>query len=312
MQRAVCVLSVVSGLWLLALGATLVAQQSGGVSQLVWFDRGGTRLGTLGGVADIGNMELSPDGTQVAVALTDGARGTRDLWLYDTSDGERTRLTSSPADENWLIWSPDGGRVAFNAFGQSLDLFQVSLDGGPASLLYTDGEGKWPVSWSPDGRYILCVKNNAITGNDIWVVPVAGEPAPYPLLNTRVAENWATFSPDGRWIAYSSSDTGTSEVYVIAFPSTDQRWKISTGGGSAARWRRDGRELFYVAPDRMLMAAPVDGGAEEFQFGLPEELFQTRYPYPPFHSFDVTADGQRFLVNTLVVSPTAPNSVARR
>jgi Tol biopolymer transport system component len=294
-----------------SLGIALVpaptAQQVGGVSQLVWFDRAGVRLGEVGSFGDIGNIELSPDGRQVAVALIDPARGTRDLWMYDVETGARTRFTSGPADENWLIWSPDGQRVVFNSFGATLELYEGAADGSTVpDLLRRDGDAMWPVSWSPDGERILVVTNSADTGNDIWVLPRVGEEEPAPLFRTRAAENWAAFSPDGRWIAYSASDTGTSEVYVTRYPVTGQRWQVSIGGGTAARWRDDGLELYFVAPDRWLVAALVDGDDEAFVVGARERLFETRYPYPPFHSFDVSANGQRFLVNTAVAAPTAP------
>ena len=303
----------VSGVFVLAvallalLAPAPAAQQVGGVSQLVWFDRAGVRLGEVGGFGDIGNIELSPDGQQVAVALIDAALGTRDLWMYDVETGIRTRFTSGPADENWLVWSPDGERVAFNSFGATLDLYEGTADGGGTpDLLLRDGDAMWPVSWSPDGDRILLVTNNADTGNDIWVLPRTGDREPVPLFRTPAAENWAAFSPDGRWIAYSASDTGVSEVYVTRFPTAEQRWQVSIGGGSAARWRGDGGELYFVAPDRWLVAATVDGAGEDFEVGPRERLFETRYPYPPFHSFDVSADGLRFLVNTAVAAPTAP------
>ena len=306
------VLLVTVALWI-AVGPAPAAQQIGGVSQLVWFDRTGARVGEVGSFGDIGNIELSPDDRQVAVALLDPALGTRDLWRYDVETGDRTRITSGAADENWLVWSPDGQRVAFNSFGATLDLYQAdAARTGPRDLLLRTGDAMWPVSWSPDGQRLLVVTNSASTGNDIWILPLTGDREPTPLFRTPVAENWATFSPDGRWIAYSSSDTGASEVYVTRFPATGQRWQVSSGGGTAARWRNDGRELYFVAPDRWLVAAAVDGTGARFEHGPAERLFETRYPYPPFHSFDVSADGQRFLVNTAVASPSAPGVSASR
>ena len=311
LARVIAVLLAAIPLWI-ARAPAPAAQQAGGVSRLVWFDRAGTRVGEVGSFGDIGNIELSPDDRQVAVALLDPALGTRDLWMYDVKTGDRTSVASGPADENWLIWSPDGQRVAFNSFGATLDLYQADAGSGTPELLLRTGDALWPVSWSPDGQRLLVVTNSVGTGNDIWVLPLTGDREPTPLFRTLAAENWATFSPDGRWIAYSSSDTGVSEVYVTRFPATGQRWQVSSGGGTATRWRNDGRELYFVSPDRWLVAMPVDGTGEQFETGPAQRLFETRYPYPPFHSFDVSADGQRFLVNTAVASPTVPGVSASR
>lgn len=274
-------------------------------SQLVWFDRTGKRIESVGGLADHLGLELSPDGKQVAVPVLDSTQGTHDLWLYDVTGGRRTRFTSDPADENWLIWSPDGSRVVFNSFGRErLELRQSPSSGTRTEeVLLDDAEGKWPVSWSPDGRFILVVKNGSETGNDVWVLPLFGDRKPYPFLQTAVAENWAAFSPDGKWVAYSSTQTGQAEVYVTPFPAKGRQWRVSTDGGSQARWRRDGHELFYLAPDRTLMAAVVNGQGSEFSIGAVEPLFEFRFPYGQYHAFDVSADGQRFLINRLIVSP---------
>lgn len=293
--------------WVTITGSSLNAQKPVPVlrSQLVWFDRAGGRIAAVGGLADHLGLELSPDGKQVAVAILDSDQGTHDLWLYDVAGGGRTRFTSDPEDENWLIWSPDGKRVVFNSFGrESLELRESpSSEARTDAVLLDDREGKWPVSWSPDGRFILVVKNSAGTSNDVWVLPLSGERKPYPFLQTAVAENWAAFSPDGKWVAFSSTETGQAEVYVTPFPAGGRRWRVSTDGGSQARWRRDGREIFYLAPDRMLMAAAVSGQGAEFTVGPVERLFEFRFPYGQYHAFDVSADGQRFLLNRLIVSP---------
>jgi len=277
-------------------------------SQLAWFDRTGKRLATLGDLGDYGNIELSPDAAHVAVAVLDPALGTRDLWSYGVSDGSRIRITAESADENWLIWSNDGRRVAFNAFSADhLGLYQMTVDGAQRTAareaLLTADEGVWPVSWSPDGRNILFVRNAESTGNDIWVLPLAGDRKPYPFLQTRAAENWAAFSPNGKWIAYSSTESGDAEVYVTTFPASARKWLVSTGGGFQARWRRDGTELYYLAPDRRLMVAAVNSTATGFEVRGVSPLFDIRLPYAPYHAYDVTPDGQRFLVNTLVLGP---------
>jgi Tol biopolymer transport system component len=274
------------------------------LSRLLWFDRQGHRLGALGPVADHGNLELSPDGTRVAVAVTDRSSVSRDIWIYEVDSDVRTRFTADAADENWSIWSPDGSRVLFNSFatGRLRLLERPARGSGVRMELLEVREGVWPVSLSPDGRTLLYVTNSERTGNDIWVLPLDGTRPKYPYLNTDEAENWAAFSPDGRWVAFSATESGRAEVFVSAFPSSDRRWRISAEGGSQARWRRDG-EILYLAPKRMLMAASVSKSGEELRVTGLEELFQLSYPYGAYHAFDVTSDGSRVLVNTLVVNP---------
>jgi Tol biopolymer transport system component len=281
-------------------------------SQLLWLDRAGRRLGVVGNMADYGNIELSPDGKQVAVAVLDVERNTRDIWFYDTASGQRTMFTSDPADENWLVWSHDGRRVVFNSGRNGgLDLYQAQVAGkGAPQLLLADQVAKWPVSWSPDGRNLLFVTADRETRNDIWVLPLFGDRKPHPYLQTAVDENWATFSPDGHWVAYSSRESGETEVYVAAFPRSGPRWLVSKGGGSQARWRRDGKELFYLGLDRTLMVVPVTRTGSQLELGVAERLFEIRLPSGQYHAFDVTTDGQRFLVNSLLLSSGAPAVVA--
>lgn len=277
-------------------------------SQLTWFDRSGKRVAVLGGFADYGNVELSPDGKQVAVAITDSDHGTRNLWLYDTPSGHRTMLSQNPADQNWLIWSPDRRRVVFNSGRNGgLDLYQAPASSkGTEEALLVDRLAKWPVSWSSDGRFILYVTSGTGTSNDIWVLPLFGDRKPYPFLQTADAENWAAFSPDGHWVAYSSTESGDSEVYVTPFPRSGPKWLVSKGGGSQARWRRDGRELFYLALDRRLMAVPVTGKGSDPEFGVAQPLFEIRVPYPQYHTYDVALNGQQFIVNTLILPAGTP------
>jgi dipeptidyl aminopeptidase/acylaminoacyl peptidase len=306
-----CLIAMLTLPWIVA--AAQQPQRPSVLSRLTWFDRAGKRLMGIGPVADHGNLELSPDGARVAVAVTNVERGTRDIWIYDTKTGTRTQFTSDPADENWLIWSRDGRRVVLNSFGTDhLDLLEAGTAIEPHTVLLMDGLAKWPVSWSRDGKFVLFVTNGRTTSNDIWVLPLEGKREPYPYLQTAAAENWAAFSPDGDWVAFSSTESGRAEVYVSPFPSNGKRWRVSADGGSQARWRRDGKEIFYLAPNRRLMAASVSTSRHEFTVNDYEPLFEANYPYGAYHAFDVTADGQRFLVNSLVVSLTAPGLVASR
>jgi dipeptidyl aminopeptidase/acylaminoacyl peptidase len=282
------------------------------LSRLIWFDRTGQRLTSVGPIADHGNLEISPDGSRVAVAVTDTSRATRDIWIYNLASGERTQFTSDPSDENWLIWSPDGARVLLNSFARDrLSLFESSSTSAAQRTSLLEGnEGTWPVSWSPDGRFVLYVTNNERTSNDIWVLVRDGSRPPYPYLHTAASENWAAFSPDGKWVAFSATDSGQPEVFVAPFPEPTRRWRISADGGSQARWRRDGKEIFYVAPNRMLMVVQLETSAGDVIVKDYTPLFELQYPYGAYHAFDQTPDGQRFLVNTLVVNPKRPGVTA--
>lgn len=213
------------------------------LSQLTWFTRAGATLGKVGPLADHGNFELSPDGSKVAVAVMDQSKGTRDIWMYETATGARSRFTTDAAEENWMIWSPNGQRVTLNRFVPGLSrLLESPVSAAmPEEMLQLGEGGVWPVSWSPDGRAILYVTNSRETSNDIWVLPVGGA-KPYPFQQTPASENWAAFSPDGRWVAFSSTaSSDIPEVFVTRFPGGGQAWRISADGGSQARWRRDGK-----------------------------------------------------------------------
>ena len=281
------------------------------LSQLTWFARSGERLSRVGPPADHGTFEISPDGARIAVAVGDRQRRTRDIWMYDTAGAARVRFTTDPADENWLLWSPDGRRVATNAVSSNTVTLYESPAADAASRLRLLDEpgGVWPVSWSPEGDKILYVTNTRETGNDIWVLPLSGDRTPYPFRRTAASENWAAFSPDGRFVAYSSASGGAApEVFVARFAGGTDARRISADGGSQARWRRDGREIFYLSPDRQLMAVPIDLGSaptNELTAGRVEPLFTIEHPYGAYRAFDVTADGSRFLVNTLAVDPAA-------
>jgi Tol biopolymer transport system component/tRNA A-37 threonylcarbamoyl transferase component Bud32 len=282
----------------------VLAYQTGtaaGNSQLVWFDRTGKQIGVLGDSAVYSDLELSPDGKRASISISDGKQA--DIWVYDVARGLRTRFTFDPANEWESIWSSDGSRIVFNSNRKGrYDLYQKASSGaGTEEVLLEDNLDKLPVSWSPDGRFILYVTgaNTPRTGNDLFVLPLSGDRKSVPFLNTQFNEGLGQFSPDGRWVVYASNEAGRFEVYVAPFPGPGGKWQISTGGGSWPRWRRDGAEIFYIGPDNKLMAAAVNSKGSNFDVGAVKPLFETHAVTAFRYSYAVSADGQRFLINTV-------------
>jgi eukaryotic-like serine/threonine-protein kinase len=282
----------------------VLAYQTGSVrngSQLASFDRNGKQLSVIGDVAIYGYPQLSPDGRRVAVTIVDPTNGNEDVWLYDVARGLRIRFTVDPADERNLTWSPDGSRIVFasNRKGH-FDLYQKASSGvGSDELLLESELDKYPMSWSPDGRFLLYLGVDPKTKLDLWVLPLGGDRKPFPFLQTEFNEANGQFSPDGRWIAYASDESGGNEIYVAPFPGPGAKQQISTSGGRQPRWRGDGKEIFYLAPDNKLMAAEVNGQGASLVVGAVRPLFEV-HPYDYGYVYDVTADGRRFLVNTAV------------
>jgi serine/threonine protein kinase len=275
-------------------------------SQLLWLDRAGRAIGPVGEPAEYGDIWLSPDAKHIVTSVLDPARMSRDIWRVDVESGLRTRLTFGPMDEESPIWSPDGSRVVFCARPKGpCDLYQKASSGvGAEEALLEDGVNKLPTGWSPDGRFVLYYRPSTSGENDIWVLPLFGDRQPFPFLQTPFNEAQGRFSPDGRWVAYVSFESGRPEVYVAPFPSATGKWRISTAGGSWPLWRRDGKELFYVQSQNKLMAAAVDGVGSVFKVGAARLLFETGWK-----SFGnpcvASGDGQRFLVNMLAEETTS-------
>lgn len=269
-------------------------------SRLVWLDRGGRQIETLGEPAVYRDLDLSPDGKQVVVEIQ-GA-GKRELWLYDAQHPTRVRFTFSPVFTSNPLWSPDGSRVLYNSNPKGhLDLYQKASDGaGNEELLYEDNLDKFPDSWSPDGRFIMYAGINSNHAG-LFVLPLTGDRKPFPFLKTQFSESVGQFSPDGRWVAYSSNESGRNEIYVAPFPGPGGKWQISTAGGNWPRWRHDGSEIFYLSPDNKLMSTRVNGKGASLEVGDAKPLFETRAAVGGYqYSYAVSADGQRFLVNTEV------------
>jgi serine/threonine protein kinase/Tol biopolymer transport system component len=273
-------------------------------TQLVWFDRTGKQIGTVGEPARYGDIRLSPDGKHVALLRSDTDSGKHDIWSIELTRDIFSRLTLDPTGANSPLWSPDGSRIAFSSRteGGAFSLYQkfASRMGEDELLL------NWPkpilaCDWSPDGRYILFRTQPREKGSPLWLVPLFGERKPEPFWPTDFDEENGRFSPDGRWIAYASNESGKFQIYVRSFPASSAAWQISNDGGGHPRWRRDGKELFYVSPDKKLMAVEVNESAGTFEVGLTKPLFEIGIVSEPSPSnYDVTADGQRFLVNTNV------------
>jgi serine/threonine protein kinase/Tol biopolymer transport system component len=272
--------------------------------QLAWFDRSGRQTATVGERANLSNLELSRDGTSLALAVLDLARRTRDIWIVDLSRGVRTRFTFDPGEERTAIWSPSGDRVIYNAQrkGVERDLFAKASNGtGSETTVLVDGLSKDPMSVSPDGRFLL-YRVSTKNRNDIWIQPLDGAGKPYALLETPHDENYGRFSPDGKWIAFTGDESGRPEVYVLPFPGPGGKWQISTTGGGFPRWRGDGRELFYLSPDGSMMSVAVDGLTAAFRAEAPRRLFDALGAQQAGYQYAVSNDGERFLINTAVAS----------
>jgi eukaryotic-like serine/threonine-protein kinase len=269
--------------------------------QLIWFDRTGKRLKTISSQGLHYRPSISPDENRIAVDKIFDASATSDIWLIDLARDIPTRFTLNPQSEFHPVWSRDGSRIAFASFREDGGLFVKNSNGqGTEQQLTKAPNYQIPTDWSPDGR-LLVYQEQKKQHWDIWLVPVT-DPKPTPLFNTESNERWAQFSADGRWIAYVSDESSKDEVYVESFPPTGGKLRISNNGGSHPKWRRDGKELFYLSADKKIMAVEVRTGSA-FQPAAPTALFQTQLPHMNAR-FAVTADGQRFLVPTAVGEDT--------
>jgi Tol biopolymer transport system component len=291
-----------------ASNGVLVTQTGKGasLSQLTWFDRGGKPMGTVGPPATFDNVRLSPDGTRVATDQPDATGRNIDIWVYDRGRGAATRLTFDPALDQTPNWSPNGKQILF-ASNRNLgfDLYTKNADGSGADQNVASlGEvlqlATW--DWSRDGKYMLVRKNN-----ELWSVKWP-EREVQPLLQPKWSIRNAQFSPDGKWFAYAANESGIWEIYVSPFPGGSGKWQVSNAGGQEPKWRHDGKELFYISPDGKLTAVGIKLGSS-VEANLPVALFQTHRRQPvsaqDLFSYDVSADGQRFLIATKVDEPSA-------
>jgi len=274
---------------------------------LRWFERSGKETGTVDVAADYLGPAVSPDLQRIAVVKREAAVG--DIWILDQAGGTSSRLTFDPAPEEAPVWSPDGTGIVFSSSRNgTFDLYRKNSAGaGQEEVLLKSDHPKTPEDWSADGRYILYREQDPKTGWDLWVLPLTGDRKPQSVLRTASSEIHGRFSPDGRWMAYVSNESGTNEVYVQSFPPSGNKWQISTGGGFQPRWRRDGKELFFLAGHDLgtaphdVMAVAVDTSSDGvYKAGVSQKLFTvvTGGGTANGNTWDVTPDGQRFLISS--------------
>jgi eukaryotic-like serine/threonine-protein kinase len=283
------------------------------MNQMAWFDRKGAKLGTVGEAGVYTSPTLSPDGTKVAVGLLDRKLNTRDIWVYDLKRGAGSRLTFDPAEDFSPAWSPDGSRIMFTSTRQGQrDIYQKAANGlGTTELVFASKQqAKSFNDWSPDGRYAIY----DTTGNptNLWTLPLFGELTPFAFVQGSFWAAQGQFSPNGRYLAYASEETGRREVYVQRFPQHLGKWQVSTSGGMEPTWRRDGQELFYLGPDNKVMAVDVKTDSAQFEAGVPKPLFQAQLIGGAGfwrNRYVVSPDGQRFLMIVPAGEQTKPSPI---
>jgi Tol biopolymer transport system component/predicted Ser/Thr protein kinase len=306
-------------------GMLLYGSSGGVVSfQMVWYDRAGKVLDPVGGPGLVFTPSISPDAKTIAYARgSSSGVVVSDIWLRDLSRGVETRFTADPSGNYAPIWSPGGDTIVWVSSQRgSLNLYKKSANGSgkdealltPIPVVFPITSNRAPSQWSRDGRFIVYSEAAANGKLGLWVLPVeSGDRKPFAFLKTGFEELHGQLSPDSRWMAYASDETGRREVYVRPFQSGERGWRISISGGDQPRWRGDGKELFYVAVDGKMMAASmraVPGSKPSLELSTPVALFESHIMNGPgtrgVFQYDVTADGKRFLVVTNIVAASSP------
>jgi len=280
-------------------------------SRLTWFDRGGRLLGSSRALVDLRSPALSADEQFVVAHRMEAGRS--ELWLLELDRGVTSRVTEGDNGGQAAVWSPDGLSLAYASDRRgSLDLYVRSMvTGRDEELLVGTASAERPFDWSRDGRYLVYGTTAPSERADLWLLPMTGDREPVPYLTGPFNETQAAVSPDSRWLAYTSDESGGWEVYVQSFPEPGRKLRVSVEGGAQPRWRADGEELFFLAPDGRMMVARVTNRAT-LRVGVPTALFQTELPgaldsYRNY--FVVTADGARFLIDSVIPGSAAIESV---
>lgn len=276
-------------------------------SQLIWVDRTGKEISIASPIGKYSEPALSPDEKQTAVEMI--TEGQTDVWLIETSRSIPTRFTNNSVGRA-PVWSPDGKEVIsiYEEHG-GIDFYSQSSDGlGQERLVLHSSFPKIPDDWSRDGSYLVYEVNDPNTGDDLWILPMQGNSTPFPFLVTEHNEGNARFSPDGKWIAYTSDEAGQLEVYIQAFGNHKGRWRVTSSGGRMPRWRNDGKELFYVIGDSQFMSVPIEIG-DTLKIGNPVPLFRMQLAELDITSenrteYAVSNDGNHFLINKKIEETT--------
>jgi serine/threonine protein kinase len=274
---------------------------STGDRQLVWYDRSGKRLEKAGSVGNVYDLALSPDEKRVVFRRLDQQTRNQDLWILDLLRGTESRFTFATATDDDPVWSPDGLRILFdsNPDGVPSPFVKIASGAGSEQPLLKLPLATLPLDWSSDGRFILIHVEDPRTRTDLWALPTFGDKKPFPVVQTAAEEDVARFSPDGKWIVYQSDESGKSEIYVQAFPVSQGKWQISINGGGGASWSKDGREIYFLSPNKKLMAVDVRATGASIEQGIPRPVFDTNVDvYTAPNRYAASKDGKRFLVNT--------------
>jgi Tol biopolymer transport system component len=303
-----------NGLLIYRLGTGATAKR------LAWFDRAGKNLGVTGEAADYYDVRLSPDGRKLAsnASFPVGAPNS-EIWVDDLTRSVRMRLTIDPDTDHGIpVWSPDSNSIAFGALQGKVraGIYRKPSNGAGSEELLLPADSSvqiWPTSWSRDAGFMLYTHGNiGLSQADIWVLPLAGDRKPRLFVKAPAPAFDGQFSPDGRWVAYTSGESGRNEVYVVPFDAAKVmnpvsgatnagggKWQVSANGGVCPRWRRDGKEIFYLSPSSQMMAAEVEGKRDSIEVRTPQILFRSAVATNPFAPYDVTPDGKKFIMNTL-------------
>jgi eukaryotic-like serine/threonine-protein kinase len=269
---------------------------------LSWFTRDGKQTGSVADLAPYFDPSISPDGTRLATSLIAG-QGTGDIWIFDLLRGTKTRLTFGPAIQRSAVWTPDGKTIFFGSNRRGgMHMYTKASDGGgpEQALLEADDAFQYPESVSPDQRFLVYMRvaTDGRTATDIYALPLSGERKPFSVVQNGSNNGQPRVSPDGTWMAYSSNESGRFEVYVTGFPGGGAKWQVSASGGSFPKWRRDGKELFWLDAGDNMMAVDINTSGITVRMGTPHVLFHAGGVQTQQGPYAVTADGEKFLINT--------------